>query len=65
MEDWQQRVVDEHRELCGKLTKLAQFITNDPAFSPIDMYQQNLLRRQRAAMIEYEAVLAERIKLFT
>ena len=64
MEDWQRRVIEEHEELLGKLVKLASFISGDSSFTALEAYQQVLLRRQRSAMIEYEDVLAERIKDF-
>lgn len=63
-DDWKQRVVNEHWELCGRLVKLSIFISTNSSFTAIEAYQQVLLRRQQKAMVEYEVVLAERIKSF-
>lgn len=64
MLDWQLRVVEEHDELCERLSRLSAFISDDPTFSALDTPQQHLLRRQRNAMAGYQAVLAARIETF-
>lgn len=64
MEDWQQRVVAEHTDLCGRLTKLSAFISGNPAFQALDIVDRELLRQQRDVMRDYEIVLEHRIARF-
>ena len=64
MEDYQQRVVDEHSELSSKRMKLGTFIQSSPIFERMTLPEQVLLVRQHSAMINYEGILDERIALF-
>ncbi len=64
MEPWQQRVVEEKKELDEKLVKLHDFISGE-TFKSMDWPQATMLKRQRAIMRDYSAVLAERIKAFS
>lgn len=65
MEDWQERVLDEHIALSNRLTALASFISRrDPKFLAMAPRDQQLMRLQRDAMLEYEDILSERISLF-
>jgi hypothetical protein len=60
---FQQRVVDEKRELSEKLDKLMTFIRG-PMFANVDPAEQERLTRQSKLMDEYAGVLAERISEF-
>lgn len=63
MQPWQQRVVDEKRELDERLEKLTAFIAS-PAMHPLDEADCHLLRCQREAMWQYSGVLQRRIERF-
>lgn len=63
MEDWQQRVIDEHTELVAKMDKLLDFLsTQQCAAMPVK--DRELLVRQRRAMMDYAMILAERCLRF-
>jgi hypothetical protein len=55
MEDWQQRVIDEHSALEQKLLKLDTWL---------EMNEDVLLEIQASIMVAYERVLAIRIATF-
>lgn len=59
----QQRVVDEKRELDERLEKLNAFFRT-PAFHGLEGAEQGRLGRQAGIMMQYSAVLAERIAAF-
>lgn len=59
----QQRVVDEKRELDERLEKLNAFFRT-PTFHGLDGVEQGRLGRQAGIMMQYSAVLAERIAAF-
>ena len=63
MIDWQQRVVEERRELGDKALKLAAFICG-AGYDGLDRVNQKMLNRQHVAMKEYLDILDIRIKLF-
>lgn len=63
MNDWQQRVIDEKRELCERLAKLRQFFVTT-AFAEMDSESRELMKRQAKIMQNYTNVLNERIKRF-
>lgn len=56
----QQRVVTERDELQTKLTALSKFIDSD-IFDTLPSAEQGRLQRQKLIMIDYVAVLNERI----
>lgn len=62
MEDWQQRVIDERRELGDKITKLASFLSRGAPEASNE--ERALLRQQRNAMLDYADALDERILRF-
>lgn len=64
MQPHEQRVVEEEQELQGRIVKLASFISGSPVFASLPEIDQNLLREQRTAMIDYQRVLTKRIKRF-
>lgn len=62
---WQQRVVDERRDLGYKVVKLAEFIITGTEFTKLDPAEQERLRKQERAMEDYAHILDERIAAFT
>jgi hypothetical protein len=60
---WQQRVVDEHRELLDRMDKLSAFLRGS-ASANLAVADRKLLNRQWWAMDTYAWVLAERIAGF-
>ena len=74
MTDWQQRVIDEKRELDAKIEKLRRFIFHgkintvevwSEAFEALDHLDRCLLQDQLNYMTKYSKVLTERIERFT
>lgn len=63
MQPFEQRVVDEHTDLEGKVVRLEEFV-GTPTYHALSHAQQYLLRRQLIAMREYLDILAARIALF-
>ena len=63
MEDYQERVIEEKRELDEKLGKLKEFSTGD-VFAGLPADEQGRLNRQHSIMEDYSAVLGERIEAF-
>lgn len=63
MEAYQQRVIDEKRELDAKATRLAEFIKLD-TYKQLDAQNRILLIKQRNIMYEYSRLLEQRIALF-
>ena len=61
MEPYQERVIEEEKQLAERTTKLEAFIFG-PDF-PINL-EGGRLRRQLVAMRQYLAVLRERIEAF-
>jgi len=61
LEEWQQRVVDEKKELDDKLEKLVQFKYNR-MFSALPIHEQERLNTQGHIMCSYSAILGERIR---
>lgn len=59
---WQERVIEERRELAEKIVKLAAFLESQPPH--VDGVDLELLARQRQAMHEYLATLDCRIARF-
>lgn len=63
MTDYQNRVVEEKRELDAKIAKLAAFISGE-VFPTIDVDQALLMRQQLSLMELYSTVLGSRIARF-
>lgn len=57
-----QRLVEEHKDVEQKLTKLAIFIDNSPSFKGLEIQEQERLKKQRVFMDEYFHVLDERLR---
>ena len=63
MEDYQQRVIEEHKQLDDKLVKLGIFISRE-AFKVLPEEERDRMLRQQRYMKRYSEVLAERIAEF-
>ena len=63
MKDWQERVVDEKRELVDKLDRLVTFM-GSATYNELPNAAQRHLWRQQQLMSLYVDVLAERIEVF-
>ena len=64
MADYQVRVVEEKKELDNKVEKLNVFIGSDK-FDAVGIDEQNRMRNQLSAMVDYSNILGERIENFT
>ncbi len=64
MQAWQQRVVDEKKELDVKIGALNEFL-NDDYFNKLNDLQKQLLEDQFEAMATYSNVLNLRIVTFS
>jgi len=62
MQAYQERVVDEYKELRSKRERLGLFLAKPPVPVPSD--ELDRMRRQFNIMVEYEGVLQERIDRF-
>ncbi len=63
MEDWQERVIEEHNALSEKILTLGSFLSKGaPGVSDEG---RALLRRQRNAMLDYHDALTDRIARFS
>lgn len=63
MEPHQERVIAEKAELDARLKKLRAFIASD-AFESLPIEEAQRLARQASIMLNYSAVLGERIAAF-
>lgn len=63
MEDWQQRVVDDQRDLEDKIKKLEAFIDGDK-FGSVRSAVRVAMREQHRHMVGYNRALVDRISLF-
>lgn len=61
-EPFVKRMVEEHKELKERLTKLNTFLKSEK-FAEVDDYGKSLLIRQREAMAVYFETLTARIAL--
>lgn len=59
MEEWQERVLQEHKELSDKVNKLTNYLAKD------NHHEQSLLWIQLKSMRVYKEILTVRIKEFT
>jgi hypothetical protein len=63
MQEFQQRVLEEKKQLDERLEKLTAFI-NGSKFETLDAADQERLHHQQEVMREYAQILAERIADF-
>lgn len=64
MESWQERVIDERKQLDDKIAKLLAFLEG-PQFFKLAEGERARLRRQYGAMKDYSQALEERIDAFS
>jgi hypothetical protein len=64
LQPFQQRVVDEKKDLDLKIGALDAFWSN-PLFETLLPEEKTLLERQSVAMKQYSSILGERISAFT
>ncbi len=64
MKDYQQRVVDEKRELDEKIVRLAQFRETAAAYTALHTDERERLTAQLFVMRQYSSILAFRIAAF-
>jgi hypothetical protein len=64
MAPYQQRVIDEKRELDARTRKLSVFIESSAQFIMLDVAEQERMRKQCELMCEYSKTLGERIEAF-
>lgn len=64
MQPYQNRLVEEKRELDEKARKLSDFIDNIPLFDNIDPDEQNRMKQQCEIMWHYSEILGQRIEAF-
>ena len=64
MQDWQEKVIIEHKELTDKIIKLIQFIANTDNIKTLSEFNFNALQRQLWAMLDYNRHLIDRIRNF-
>ena len=63
--EWQQRLLDEYKELNNKYTKLCNFCSlNNKEYTKLSELEQQLLRSQREKMIEYLDILGYRLDFY-
>lgn len=65
MKAYQERVVEEKKELDARIAKLDAFVNDNEAYEDLDPEEQDRLTAQRTAMGEYSDILGERIEAFT
>jgi len=63
MEEYQQRVIEEKKQLDEKLLRLHNFLSSDK-LKDLDLDDQNLLVEQELAMKIYSIILGNRINRF-
>lgn len=64
MRPYQQRVIDESKELEERLDKLNEFIVKSPIYSSLDDEHKEDLQRQQKAMTDYSIALHIRMSKF-
>jgi len=64
MEDYQERIITEQKELAEKIVKLNNFISNADNVLKLSSQEYTLLREQLAVMIRYNELLIARILSF-
>lgn len=64
MQPHQQRVIDEKTELDGKIAALQKFIAQSPLFDGLTVAERWRLTTQCHIMVQYSAILGERIAAF-
>ena len=63
MTNLKEKLVEEKKELDGKIGRLKDFIENKESFYKIPVAHQELLIEQERAMTKYSIILEKRISL--
>lgn len=61
MEAFQERMVNEYRELSDRVVKLKDFISNNPLFDKLDKKERSLQIQQLTGMKVYLRALMDRL----
>lgn len=64
MQDWQQRVIDEKRDLDARIGRLEAMLDAPFARTEVGLRQFDMMRRQLGYMKAYSLTLAERVADF-
>jgi hypothetical protein len=64
MHPYQQRVVEEKRDLDEKVARMVEFIDHSPVYERMARIDRGLLHIQLEAMVAYSTALAGRIERF-
>lgn len=65
MKSYQERVLEEKRELDERATALSEFIGLSPIFETLDVAEQERLKEQNDVMWQYSEILGARIAAFS
>lgn len=63
MEAFKERMIAEYVELDERTNKLDEFIFKNPKFNELDVFKQEMMRKQLEGMVQYKAALKERMKM--
>lgn len=61
MEAYQERMVNEYKELCDRIVKLDEFISFNPLFDKLDKKERTLQVQQLTGMRVYLTALMDRL----
>lgn len=64
MQPHQQRVVEEKADLDVKISALQKFLQESPMLAKLDRSEVYRLNAQNLIMVQYSAILGERIQAF-
>lgn len=62
MEAFQERMINEYRELSDRVVKLEDFISSNPLFDKLDKEERILQIQQLTGMKVYRGALARRLE---
>lgn len=62
MEAFKERMIAEHKELAERIVKLSNFINSSEFFYILEEDEQNDMKEQLRAMIQYRVALERRMR---
>ena len=62
MESFKERMTAEHKELAERVVKLSNFINSSEIFDTLEEDEQNDMKEQLRAMIQYRIALERRMR---
>lgn len=62
MNSFKERMIAEHKELAERVTKLSTFINSADIFGTLEEDEQNDMKEQLRAMIQYRVALERRMR---